>query len=211
MEPGDLLEHIWQQKVQAMEKRQNLLEENIKRAYALVLGQCLPKLIHKLKESNKYAMADADQDVIKLLLIIGGYCCRFDNHQQSTWAQGAKKCMELYYQGYDTDMTDYIENFMALVGVIETYGGTYGREPGLVKAQVLKQGVATADLDTPNPDELKKAKATCQEEYLSCMILHRANQSRYAKSKDDLCNDMAKGIDNFLKTIVETTRLMNEY
>lgn len=210
IDPGEL--YIWQQKVQATEKRQNLLEENVKRAYALVLGECLPEMVNKLKASNKYAMADADQDVVKLLLIVRGYCCRFDDHQQSTWAlQGAKKQLELYYQGYDTDTTEYAENFMALVGVVETYGGAYGREPQLVRTQLIKQGVSTADLDKPDPKELKDAEKTCREEYLSCMLLRGGDQSRYAKLKDDLSNDMAKGIDNFPKTIVETTRLMNDY
>ncbi|KAL3810038.1 hypothetical protein ACHAXA_000207 [Cyclostephanos tholiformis] len=210
IDPGEL--YIWQQKVQATEKRQNLLDENIKRAYALVLGQCSPELVNKLKASNKYAMADADQDVVKLLLIVRGYCCRFDDHQQSTWAlQGAKKQVELYYQGYDLDTTEYVENFMALVGVVETYGGAYGREPGLIRAQLMKQGVSVADLDKPDPKELEEAEKTCREEYLSCMLLRGGDQSRYGKLKDDLSNDMAKGVDNFPKTVVETTRLMNDY
>jgi hypothetical protein len=36
---------------------------------------------------------------------------------------------------------EYVEHFKALVGVVKTYGGAYGNEPGLMKAQLLEQGV----------------------------------------------------------------------
>jgi hypothetical protein len=47
--------------------------------------------------------------------------------------------------------SEYIEYFKALVGVVETYGGTYGQEPGLIRAQLLAQGVAEVNLSNPGP------------------------------------------------------------
>jgi hypothetical protein len=154
--------YMWQQQAQATKKRKNLLEENTKRAYALVIAQSLPDLISKVKTLYKYGQADADQDVVQLLLIIHGYCCRFDNHQQSTWAlMNAKHRMEVFYQNYDMETTDYFEHFQALVGVVKTYGGAYDREPGLIRAQLMKQGVKGVNLDAPDPKELEAAEATC--------------------------------------------------
>jgi hypothetical protein len=43
------------------------------------------------------------------------------------------------------------------------------------------------------------------------MVLLGADQSRYARLKDDLANDMTKGVDNYPKTLVETMRLMTDY
>ena len=97
------------------------------------------------------------------------------------------------------------------MGVVETYGGAYGNEPGLVRAQLLKQGVAEADLDAPDPNEHTTALAVCREAYLSCMILRGSDNSRYYQLKTDLANDMTKGTDNYPKTIVETTHLLNDY
>jgi hypothetical protein len=68
----------------------------------------------------------------------------------------------------------------------------------------MKQGVKGVDLDAPDPKELEAAEATCQEEYLSSMALLGADQSRYGKLKDDLANNLTKGVDNFPKTLVET-------
>jgi hypothetical protein len=154
--------YMWQQQAQATEKRKNLLEENTKRVYALVIAQSSPDLISKVKTSDKYGQANANQDVVQLLLIICRYCCRFDGRQQSTWAlMNAKHRMEVFYQNYDMEMTDYFEHFQALVGVVETYGGAYGRKLGLVRAQLMKQGVKGVDLDAPDPKELEAAEATC--------------------------------------------------
>ena len=74
--------------------------------------------------------------------------------------------------------------------------------------QLLDQGVAMADLDNPNPAELELANSICREQYLSCMFLRGADNMRYHPLKNDLCNDMTKGIDNFPMAVVEemTTR-----
>ncbi len=102
-----------------------------------------------------------------------------------------------YYQGYKTTITEYLEFFKALVGVVETFGGAYGNKPGLVRPQLLDQGVAEADLDDPDADKHKKALAVCREAYLSCMILQGSDNSRYYQLKIDLANDMTKGQDNY--------------
>ena len=109
--------------------------------------------------------------MIQLLLIIRGYCCRFDDHQQSTWAlENAKHRVSIFYQGADMWMSEYVEHFNALVGVVETYGGAYGREPSLVRAEIMTQ-TGIVDRDNPTPDELEIAYGKCPEQYLSCMLL----------------------------------------
>ncbi len=145
-----------------------------------------------------FVQADCNQDVAQLLLIIRGYCCRFDDNQQSTYAlESMKHHVSAYYQGYKVTITEYVEQFKALVGVVETYGGAYGNKPGLIKAQLLEQGVLAADVDTPNADKLKKALAMCRYSYLSCMILQGSDNSRFYQLKTYLANDMTKGRDNF--------------
>ncbi len=104
-----------------------------------------------------------------------------------------------------------MEHFKALAGEVETYGGTYGNEPGLIKTQLLEQGVLAADVNMPNSDKLKKALAVCRDSYLSCMILQGSDNSRFYQLKTDLANNMMKGQDNFPKTIVKTMHLLNDY
>jgi hypothetical protein len=163
---------LWQQDVINAKKRKALLEENKKCVYALVLGQCSPDLESTIKGADAYTQADGNQDVVQLLKIIRGHCCKFDENQQSTYGlKSAKHRVGTYYQAYETTITEYVEFFKALVGVVETIGGTYGNKPGLVRAQLLDQGVAEADLNAPNANKHNKALAVCREAYLSCMIL----------------------------------------
>jgi hypothetical protein len=116
-----------------------------------------------------------------------------------------------FYQSYNVTTTDYVEHFKALVGVVEMYGGAYGNETGLIKAQLAAHGVAAADLNSPNPTELKKGLEVCRKEYLSCMILQGSDNTRFYQLKIDLANSMTMKQDKFLKTMVETQGLLNNY
>jgi hypothetical protein len=44
--------------------------------------------------------------------------------------------------------TEYVAHFKALIGILKTYGGAYGRKLGLVAAQLVAQGVSYKDNDT---------------------------------------------------------------
>ncbi len=63
-----------------------MLTENVKKAYALILGQCPPMLSSKIKGSDKYTDTSKDSDFVKLLKIIRGYCCNVTDLQQTTVA-----------------------------------------------------------------------------------------------------------------------------
>jgi hypothetical protein len=171
---------LGQQDMQDMKKKISLLEENKKKIYALVMGQSSPKLESKILGSTGYKAANKDQDIVTLLLIIRGHCCQCNDCQQGTWAlKQAKHCVSTFCQKYDMTNTDYVEYFNALVGVVETYGGVHGQELGLIRAQLLAQGVAEANLNSPDPAELKKAENVCREEYLPCMLLQGSNNTQF--------------------------------
>jgi hypothetical protein len=51
-------QYMCQQKAQATEKHENLLEDNKKQAYALLTGQCSPEVVSKIKGSDLFKSAD---------------------------------------------------------------------------------------------------------------------------------------------------------
>jgi hypothetical protein len=99
----------------------------------------------------------------------------------------------MYYQAHDVTNTEDVEHFKALVGVVEMYGGAYGREPGLVAAELVAQGMKPKDVDTADRVVIIKAKEVCHKCYLLCMLLRGTDNSRYFQLKVDLSNDMTKG------------------
>ncbi len=184
VDPGTI--YLWQEDVKEAKRKIALLEENKKCAYALIIGQCSPELFSKIRGSDLYTQANTDQDVVQLLLIIWGYCCSFNANQQSTFAlEGARHQLQVFIQGYDVTVTDYMEYFMALVGVVETYRGAYGNKPGLFREQLIKQGVSAVDVDKtvasggPDAAKIKKALVVTHKCYLSCMILQGSDNSRF--------------------------------
>ncbi len=147
VDPGEIF--LWQQDVPAAKKQIAQLEENKKRAYALIIGQCLSYLDSKLQGSTTFVQAEDEQDIVQLLLVIQGYCCHFDGHQQSTWAlKQAKHRVSTYYQAHNETNTEYVEYFKVLIGIVKTYGGAYGHELGQVAMQLVAQGVSPKDVDT---------------------------------------------------------------
>ena len=203
---------IWKEELREKRTLSLHIEESKKRAYALVMGQCSPDLVGKIRGGTTYTTVNGSQDVVELLRLIRGYCCDFGAGQQSTWAlEQAKHKVSVYYQRHDTSNTDYVQFFQALVGVVETYGGAYGNEPGLIEAHLIGQGVAGGWTDTATTAQLAAAKADCREAYLACMLLRGADSIRYGALKTELANDMTKGQDNYPKTMVEATRLLNDY
>ena len=108
---------IWKEELREKRTQSLQIEESKKRAYALVMGQCSPNLVSKIRGGSTYVNANSSQDVIELLKLIHAYCCDFGAGQQSTWAlEQAKHKVSTYYQCHDTSNTDYIQFFQALVG-----------------------------------------------------------------------------------------------
>jgi hypothetical protein len=203
---------IWKEELREKRTQSLQIEESKKRAYALVMGQCSPELVIKIRGSSTYSSVNGSQDVVELLRLIRGFCCDFGAGQQSTWAlEQAKHKVSVYYQRHDVSNTDYIQFFQALVGVVETYGGAYSNEPGLIEASLIEQGVTGGLVASATEAQIAKAKANCREAYLACMLLQGADSIRYGPLKTELSNDMTKGQDNYPKTMVEFARLLNDY
>ncbi len=186
--PGDVF--LWQQDVQSAKKRISLLLKNKTHTYALVFGQCPLELDGKIKGLDADVQADANQDVVQLLVTIRGYY-QFDNHQQSTYTlKSAKHRVSTFFQSYKAMTTEYVEHFKALVDIVEKYSIAYENESGLIKAQLTAQGVVVAYLDNPNPAKLVKALEVCRAEYLLCMILRGSDNTRFYQLKINLANSM---------------------
>jgi hypothetical protein len=202
---------VWQEDYKEAKKVATQYNENMQRSYALVWGQCSPELRNKVKAAATYAAVSAAQDVVQLLLLIRGFCCSFDDQRQGTWSlQQAKKKAYLYIQREGISNTAYMEEFIALIKVVETYGGEWGQEPGLITAK-LQADTPMVDIDNPTEAELNRAKEAATEEYLAMMFLSGADKNRYFELRNELSNDYAKGNDNYPSTLDGMLRLLNNY
>ena len=69
----------WKVDYKGMKYQKDKYKDNKLNTWALVYGQCSPELKNKLKGTSGYDNAKApDSNVVKLLIMIRGYCCQFD-------------------------------------------------------------------------------------------------------------------------------------
>ena len=63
---------------------------------------------------------------------------------------------------HDTTNTNYIQFFKALMGLVVMYSGLYGKEPGLIKANLIERGINENNV---TPAEIE---AACRKEMCAC-------------------------------------------
>jgi hypothetical protein len=75
----DMTKFAWKEDYKAMQVRKDRYNNNESNTPALVYNQCTPELKNKLKGASGYETAKKSNNVVKLLIIIRGYCCQFDS------------------------------------------------------------------------------------------------------------------------------------
>jgi hypothetical protein len=68
----------WKEDYKGMKYQKDKYKDNESNAWALVYGKCSSELKNKLEGTSGYDKAKADNNVVKLLIMIRGYCCQFD-------------------------------------------------------------------------------------------------------------------------------------
>jgi hypothetical protein len=108
-----------------MDERIKVYEAHKSNAWALLLDQCSPSLITLLEGAPGFQAARAANDVVTLISLIQGYCCRFDRqgHPYMSVAEAFKSLCFAFQQPSQSN-NDYFNDFKSLVEVLETYGGT---------------------------------------------------------------------------------------
>ena len=112
----------WKEDYKGMKHQMDKYNDNESNAWALIYDQCSPELKNKLEGTNGYDNVKSSNDIIKLLTMIRGYCCQFDTLNDE-YMSIVKSLKNLFYFFQKTEQTnsEFHEDFMALVEVIEEY------------------------------------------------------------------------------------------
>ena len=73
-----MAECAWKEDYKGMKHQKDKYKENESFAWALIYNQCSPELKNKLIGTSRYDNAKADNNVVKLVTMIRGYCSQFD-------------------------------------------------------------------------------------------------------------------------------------
>jgi hypothetical protein len=129
-------------------KRQQKLQESLKKGYATVYGQCSQQVHNKLKSTENW-VAQKEQSLHDLILEVEKICVGFDDHKQKVFnLVQALRALFLYTQNKKDMVEEYGRNFKSLWDTVKVFGGSPGVYKGvtdtILKAVVPAREVATA-------------------------------------------------------------------
>ncbi len=202
---------IWKNQYRRADEKRATLEDNVKRAYALVYDQCSPALQTKLKGQDDYNNVEANQDVVGLMELIRGICCKYDASSEPVMSLvQAKRRVYTCYQGQKQTNDEYAEELEAYADVVEAYGGQFGNEPGYLDA-VLVNSVRARDPRNPTAQELDNARAILRDNMMAAMLISGADNTRFRSLKMELRNQYSQGQDNYPRTMAKALDILNGY
>ena len=119
--PEKLLLMIFKGEVDAYIKRRAILDDNVQKAYSLILGQCTDLLQSKLKQQRQWLLTSLDQDAIALLALIKAITFKFEDQKFLPLAlHQAKTSLYAFRQG-NMSCHEYLQKFQNLVDVAVAY------------------------------------------------------------------------------------------
>jgi hypothetical protein len=100
---------------------------------------------------------------------------------------------------------------MALVKVIEEYGGAVSltQFPNMIRKELSSKNIA--DMSKAMPDELKEAKSIVRDKFLAALMLNGANAAKYNKLKHGMAENYVTGTSEYLESPELVLRIMNMY
>ncbi len=205
------LEIIQAEEVQLVAKRQQKLEEALKKGFATVYDQCLQEVQDKLESSDNWETTQRQQSIHELIKNIEQICVGFDNHKQEVFnLVESLKMLFLYTQGEKEMVEEYARNLRSLWDTEEAFGGLPGVHKGLVEGLIRMPG-QVVDSNNVTEDELVAMEAKVSDAVKGALLISGAEKRRYRKLKDKLANSYLLGSDQYLDTFDKATQILGNY
>jgi hypothetical protein len=207
-----MLKFAWKEDYKGMKYQKDKYYDNKSNAWALIYDQWSPELKNKLEGTSGYDKAKAGNDVIKLLTIIRGYCCQFDtlNDEYMSIIKSLKNFF-YFFQKAEQMNSEFHKDFMALVKVIEEYGGAglLTHFPNLIRKELSSKNIA--NMSKATPDEIKEAKSIVRDKFLAALMLNGANAAKYNELKRSMAENYLTGPSKYPESPELVLRILNAY
>jgi hypothetical protein len=149
----EMTKFTWKEEYKATLYRKEKYTENQSNAWALIY-----ELKNKLEGMSGYGASKKDNDVVALLMMIRSYCCQFKTlNDEYMLIVGAIKNLLNFFQKTTQANADYHKDFMAMVEVIEEYGGARSLTdfPNMIKKELELNKI---NVDKASASKMRDAK-----------------------------------------------------
>ncbi len=201
----------WKEDWKLIKTREQKYKENKANAWAVVYNQCSSEMKVKLDGTSGYKQSKNKNDVIALLTMIQGYCCKFNAlNEEYMGLVGAFKNLLYFFQKPMQSNSDYHKDFLALVEVTEEYGGagSLTHFPNMIKKELLSDNL---DITIATSDELKKAKKKVQEKFLAALMLDGVNCDKCGNLKRSMQENYVTGTSKYPVSPEVVMCILNAY
>jgi hypothetical protein len=221
VQPADLSEEdykkmgkkmIWEASMKTYMKRVDLLEGNTRAIYAIVWGQCSPKMHSKLESLENYEANKSDEcDCIWLIQEIQDLTHRFEGTRYAFISlDDAGSDYYSFHQGQHQTLDEYLKDLQTRVQVLEYYGAVFGADGPhqvLVMAQVREDSayVLTAG------KYVEQAVEAARKKSIAISFLKRADKMRHGGLWIELENHFTRGQDHYPNDLTGAYNLLLNY
>lgn len=103
---------------------EHIYKSHLVNAWGLIYGQCTTALKSKLKGLTDFTTAQQTNNIIDLLKLIQGLCCKFDIQSQKYVALAATfRQTYVYFQDNNTSDSDFFHHYKSLLCTLQAFGG----------------------------------------------------------------------------------------
>ncbi|KAI2510111.1 hypothetical protein MHU86_4278 [Fragilaria crotonensis] len=180
---------LWGDAVTMVGKQMAGFNENVKKLYALVWGQCTDMMQQKLESSTGWDEIWRSGDGLKLLILIKNiaYAFQSQNYPGRAIHEAKKRYFNLMQNG-STTLKEHLTVFNNLVDVLEHTGGNIDDDIGMERYVLNGRDKATM-----TPAELGTLKAEIRDRILGVAFMLTCDRARFGKYIEGINNDYNEG------------------
>ena len=203
-----LLAAIFNEQVKEYVKQTSRLQENIKRLWALVWGQCSDTIRTRLQALETYDNMHTASDGLQLLTAIKDLMFNVQEQKYVPLSiQLAKQQFFVLFQGHNT-VGEYYDQFKNQTHILSHIGAGIGDDMAIMRQVLCSQGI-NVDEATDAQEEAAETEGT--QWYLALAFLMGSDRSRFGRLLKKLENDFTAGYDNYPKTLTDAYNMLLEW
>ena len=203
-----LLAAIFGEQVKEYIKQTSRLQENIKRLWALVWGQCSDTIRTRLQALDTHEDMHAASDGLRLLVAIKDLMYNVQEQKYVPLSiHLAKRQFFLLSQGRNT-VGEYYEQFKNQTDVLDHIGAGIGDDDAITRQVLRSQGI---NIEEATEAQEEAAEIQGIEWYLALAFLMGSDRSRFGRLLEKLENDFTAGHDNYPKTLTDAYNMLLEW
>jgi hypothetical protein len=198
---------IWEKRLDAILKREDQLEHNIRQVYALVWGQCTEILQQRIEAEDGFASMSDENNGLLLLKTIKNITYRYQSQKYIPHSLfESKKRFYTQFQGRTMTTQQYHVQFQNAVDVIKHSGGNIGDDLG-VEQMVL----GTRDKDSLTAAEKRNLADDVEQRSLAVAFILCADRLRFGKLVEDMENNYLQGNNKYPTTVSAAYHLLSNW